>query len=145
MALAAANCAANAGGAYAAAALDWREPTSVARVAAQDGGWDMVLAADVLYSAGEISPLVLAASALLGRGEGGGGEGGGRARRFVLACSAWFADLQPSLVASAEAAGLRLRDPSRDHEHGVSLPTPLPTALQLEGEQPVVLEFVCDG
>ena len=141
MALAAANCAANAGGAYATAALDWREPTSVARVAAQDGGWDMVLAADVLYSAGEISPLVLAASALLGRGEGGGGEGGGRARRFVLACSAWFADLQPSLVASAEAAGLRLRD----HEHGASLPTPLPTALQLEGEQPVVLEFVCDG
>ena len=28
---------------------------------------------------------------------------------FVIACSAWFADLEPSLIASAEAAGFVLR------------------------------------
>ena len=125
--LMAANCEANApaGSTWAAALLDWREAEAVAQRAGEGGGWDMVLAADVLYSAGDIQPLVGAAAALLRRTP---------RSRFLLACSAWFGDLEHPLLANAEAAGLRLT--SREELAAAAAP----------GEQrPVVLEFVVAG
>lgn len=120
--LMATNCETNAplGATWAAALLDWREVDAVSQRASEDGGWDLVLAADVLYSAGDIQPLVGAAAVLLRRTP---------RSRFVLACSAWFGDLEPPLLAHAEASGLLLSS----REEPPSAP----------GEQrPVVLEFV---
>lgn len=100
--LMAANCEANKGGPWAAAVLDWRDSASIGKRALEGGGWDLVLAADVLYSAGDILPLISAASQLLSSQRS-------LRSRFLLACSTWFDDLQPSLLASAEAAGFALR------------------------------------
>lgn len=105
-----ANCTANpggGGGTWAVAALDWCDVDAVRRVAAGSpdavaaggNGFDLVLAADCLYSVGDIRPLVRAACDLMRRGE---------RSRFVLARSAWFEELQPTFVAFAEEAGLML-------------------------------------
>jgi predicted nicotinamide N-methyase len=94
-----ANCEANARDdtAWDVASLDWRDAVAIATHAAD--GFDLVLAADVLYSVGDVVPLLRAARALL--------RPGARAR-FALARSAWFEDLQPTLVASAEELGMLL-------------------------------------
>ena len=108
-----ANCAANPGsGRWTVAVLDWCDVSAVRDVATAtaggDGdaaggggqaGFDLVLAADCLYSVGDIRPLVRAACLLLRSGAHS---------RFVLARSSWFEDLQPTCVACAEEAGLAL-------------------------------------
>ena len=119
-----ANCEGNPGGSWAASRLDWREGVTNH----EPGTWDVVLAADVLYAAGDILPLVTAASALLRKDESSKG-------RFVLASSAWFRDLQPTLVASAEEVGLVL-----SNEEQVATEGEAPASASSEG--PVILEFV---
>ena len=96
-----ANCDANEGsGSWVVSVLDWRDTHAVGTTRAADGGrFELVLLADVLYTAGDIAPLVRAACALLRPGG---------CSRVLLARSSWFEDLQPSLVASADEHGLEL-------------------------------------
>lgn len=86
---------------WSVAVLDWRDTDSIRAHASQP--FDLILAADVLYSVGDVVPLVRAACALMG-----GDEHPSDRARFLVARSAWFEDLQPTLVACAEEAGLRL-------------------------------------
>ena len=100
-----ANCALNAREPNAAARcsvreLDWRQSEHVAAArAARPGGYSLLLAADVTFGVGDFEPLMRAAAALLGRSHHA---------RLLLARSAWFEDLQHTLLVVAEAAGLCL-------------------------------------
>lgn len=133
-----ANCEANwpapadgAPAAWAVAALDWRDVDAVD--AAMDGGddgsgrFDLVMAADVLYSVGEITPLLKAAATLLGPTSRGG--------RLLVARSAWFEDLQPTLVATAEEHGFALASEETRAGGGAS-------DSDLDESDATVLEFV---
>jgi len=95
--LMAANCEANTGGDWSAAVLDWRDAAAVEREAC--GSWDMVLAADVLYTAGDLVPVARASRTLLRSNPHS---------RVLLACSAWFEGFQPTLVAVFQEEGLTL-------------------------------------
>ena len=75
------------------AALDWRDATAV-RALRRGEGFDLVLGADVLYGAGDISPLVRCGAALLRPAPAGG--------RLLLGASAEFGELLPSFVAAAD-------------------------------------------
>ena len=138
-----ANCEANPGpGAWAAATLDWRDFEAVGRTHSGDGrGFDLILAADVLYTAGDIAPLVRAAARLLRPGA---------TSRFVLARSSWFEDLTPTLVACAEEAGFILQSSERMEGSRATTKEADPAARGAElcyaedvrdADQAVVLEF----
>ena len=109
--------------------LDWREPSQVDALRAAEApadGFDLLLAADVLFSVGDVAPLVAAATALLKRGA---------ASRLVIARSAFFEDLQPTLAAAAEAADLCVLSATSDAAAG---------AVTLElGWEPGALERRC--
>lgn len=80
--------------------LDWRQSEHVAAArAARPDGYTLLLAADVTFGVGDFDPLMRAAAALLGRSHHA---------RLLLARSAWFEDLQHTLIVVAEAAGLCL-------------------------------------
>ena len=80
--------------------LDWRQSEHVAAArAARPEGYSLLLAADVTFGVGDFEPLVRAVAALLDRS---------RHARLLLARSAWFEDLQHTLLVVAEAAGLYL-------------------------------------
>ena len=134
-----ANCAANPGGPWTAAALDWCDLEAVRAAAGNSAGggpvgFDLVLAADCLYSVGDIQPLVRAAVALMRR----------RPRsRFLLARSAWFEDLQPTCVACAEEMGLSLLSSERVQSVGGGTDSAAAAAgADSEHVDAVVLEFV---
>lgn len=138
--LMAANCEANAGGDWSAAMLDWRDVEAVAREAS--GSWDLVLAADVLYTAGDLVPVARASRVML-RSES--------RSRVLLACSAWFEGFQPTLVAAFEEEGFVLlsqwasgRGSSAAAEGGAAAATSsvsLSAALDATDSAAVVLEF----
>lgn len=88
-------------GGFKAELFDWRDTEAAAKLQSQQelDGFDLVLAADVLYAAGDIAPLMRAAALLLRHGA---------QSRLLVARSAWFEELQPTLVASAEGEGLSL-------------------------------------
>ena len=80
----------------------------------------------MLFSVGDVAPLVAAATALLKRGA---------ASRLVIARSAFFEDLQPTLAAAAEAADLCVLSATSDAAAG---------AVTLElGWEPGALERRC--
>ena len=93
--------------------LDWRQPEHVSAArAARPEGFALLLAADVTFGVGDFEPLARAAAALLARTP---------AARLLLARSAWFEDLQPTLLAAVETAGLRLVGASVDGEAGAAV------------------------
>ena len=107
------NCEANMGGRWEAAALDWRQTDELRRHAQaaadddnplEDCGFDLVLAADVLYGASDVSPLCEAALVLLRQRP---------CSRLLLARSACFEALQHTFVARAEECGLSLVSATR--------------------------------
>ena len=69
------------------------------------GSFDLVLAADVLFSVGDIEPLVKAVACLPRMPSL---LGGGVGPRALVAHSRWFGRLVLTLLASFEAAGMRL-------------------------------------
>jgi len=75
--------------------FDWRTDD----VDALRASIDVLLAADVLFAPGDIQPLVQACAAMLSVQP---------SSRLLLARSNFFEELQPTLVAACEAAGLRL-------------------------------------
>ena len=77
--------------------LDWRDVAALHREGS--GSWDLVLASDVLYSAGEIVPIVRACKVLLRSNH---------RSRVLLSCSAWFEGFQPTLLAAFEEEGFGL-------------------------------------
>ena len=85
--------------------------TSVS-TAREAGRYGVVLAADVLFSVGDIEPIAKTVDALLTPAANS---------RFVIARSAWFEDLQPTLLAAVETAGLRLVGASVDGEAGAAV------------------------
>jgi predicted nicotinamide N-methyase len=99
--------------------LDWKDDEAIARWAGRpqhavdtNPGYHLVLAADVTFSVGDIAPMARAVPRLL------------IARptsRFVLARSAWFEDLQPTLVARMEEAGLALLSEQADSDAGATV------------------------
>ena len=113
--------------------LDWRRPehVAVARGARPDG-FALLLAADVTFGVGDFEPLVRAAAALLSRTP--------RAR-LLLARSAWFEDLQPTLLAAAEAAGLRLVKVFGDAEAGAAVLEIGWSALEVPNDSMLLEEF----
>jgi len=66
------------------------------------GDFDLVLAADVTFSFGDVRPLARAAASLLRRAEGSGD------RRLLLARSGLFEELEPTLLAAMQEEGLEL-------------------------------------
>ena len=78
--------------------LDWRGGDHA--IADLRGHFTHVLAADVLFSHGDIAPLTRACAALLDQDEPGA--------RLLLARSTFFDELQPTLLAALETVGLQL-------------------------------------
>ena len=95
--LIAANCESNSGGDWSAAGLDWRDVAALNREGS--GSWDLVLASDVLYSAGELVPIARACNVLLRSTP---------RSRVLLSCSAWFEGFQPTLLQACEEEGFGL-------------------------------------
>ena len=95
--LIAANCESNSGGDWSAAVLDWRDVAALNREGS--GSWDLVLASDVLYSAGELVPIARACNVLLRSTP---------RSRVLLSCSAWFEGFQPTLLQAFEEEGFGL-------------------------------------
>ena len=61
--------------------------------------------------------------------------------RLLLARSAWFEDLQPTLLAAAEAAGLRLVEVFRDAEAGAAVLEIGWSALEVPNDSMLLEEF----
>lgn len=99
--------------------LDWRDVDAVERWADREShqssgtGYRLVLAADVLFSVGDIDPIARAVDRLLAHDSSGA--------RFVIARSAWFEDLQPTLVAHLEDVGLSLLSSTFDLNEGATI------------------------
>ncbi|KAL1525036.1 hypothetical protein AB1Y20_019909 [Prymnesium parvum] len=108
LALMRANCALNRipEEAFRTGLLDWREEEHIGRWAAcsppspSARGYSLVLAADVLFSVGDIRPIARAVAQLL--------DPTLPESRFVIARSSLFEELQPTLVATLESFGLHL-------------------------------------
>lgn len=82
--------------------LDWRVCGDVSRWvnrSARGDGFELLLAADILFGVGDIEPVARAAARLLRAAPHS---------RFLLARSPWFEELQPTLVAGLENVGLAL-------------------------------------
>lgn len=92
--------------------LDWRDADDVARWA-QCREFSLVLAADVLFGVGDIKPIATAVSKLLACHIPGAS--------FILSRSAWFEDLQPTLVACLEGFGLALVWETFDQQAGATI------------------------